>query len=51
MEGTVVVWDRIRMSAVTELPIKAGMSSAKRVKDKGISHLQGCFRDDFSIRD
>ena len=39
VEGAVVVWDRKRMSAVTESPIKAGMSSAKRVKDKGISRL------------
>ena len=51
MEGTVIVWNRKRMSAITELPIKAGVSSAKRAKDEGISHLQGCFQDNFGIRD
>ena len=51
MEGAVVVWNQIWMSVVTESPIKAGVSSAKRAKDKGISHLQGCFRDDFGVRD
>ena len=50
MEGAVVVWDRERMSTVTESPIKAGMSSAKGTKDEGVSCLQGCFRDDFGVR-
>ena len=50
VERTVIVWNRKWMS-VTESPIKAGVSSAKRAKDKGISCLQGCFRDDFGIRD
>ena len=39
VEGAVVVWNRKWMSAVTESPIKAGVSSVKRAKDKGISRL------------
>ena len=43
VEGAVVVWNRKQMSTVTESPIKAGVGSAKRAKDEGISRLQGCF--------
>ena len=39
VERTVVVWNRKWMSAVTELPIKAGVSSAKRAEDEGVSCL------------
>ena len=47
----VVVADQKRMSAVTELPIKAGMHSAERTKGKGVPCFLGGFRDDFGIRD
>ena len=39
VKGTVIVWNRKWMSAVTESPIKASVSSAKRAKDEGISRL------------
>ena len=49
--GTVMVVDRKRMSAVTELPIKAGVCSTERAESEGISRFLGGFRDDFGVRD
>jgi hypothetical protein len=49
MEGTVIVADREWMSAVTESPIKAGVSSAEGAKDKGVFCFQGRFRNDLGI--
>ena len=41
MEGTVVVWDRIWMSVVTEPPIKTGVDFSKLRKSKGVSAFEG----------
>ena len=39
VEGTIIVWDQKWMSAITELPIKASVGSAKGTKNEGISHF------------
>ena len=41
VEGTVVVWNRIWMSVITEPPIKAGVDFTKLGKGKGVSALEG----------
>ena len=48
---TVIVANQKRMSAVTELPIKAGVGLAKGTEGEGISGFLREFRDDFSVRD
>ena len=49
MEGTVVVWNRIRMSMVTEPPVETGVDFTKLGKGKGVSAFEGadsvCFRN------
>ena len=49
VEGTVVVWNRIWMSVVTEPPIKTGMDFTKLRESKGVSAFEGadsiCFRN------
>jgi hypothetical protein len=37
MEGAIVVANRERVSGVTESPIKAGVGSAERAENKGVS--------------
>ena len=41
VEGTVVVWNRVWMSVVTELPIKTGVDFTKLGKGKGVSTFEG----------
>ena len=41
MERTIVVWNRIRMSVVTEPPIETGVDFAKLGKGKGVSAFEG----------
>ena len=49
VEGTIVVWNRIWMSVVTEPPVKTGVDFAKLRKGKGVSAFEGadsiCFRN------
>ena len=40
MEGTVVVWNRIWMSVVTEPPIETGVDFTKLRKGKGVSAFE-----------
>ena len=41
VEGTVVVWNRIWMSVVTEPPIETGVDFTKLRKGKGVSAFEG----------
>ena len=41
VERTVVVWNRIWMSMVTEPPIETGVDFAKLGKGEGVSTLKG----------
>ena len=41
VEGTVVVWDRIWMSVVTEPPVETGVDFAKLRKSKGVFAFEG----------
>ena len=41
VEGTVVVWDRIWMSVVTEPPVETGVDFSKLRKGKGVSAFEG----------
>ena len=49
VEGTVVVWNRIWMSMITEPPVETGVDFTKLGKSKGVSAFEGadsiCFRD------
>ena len=40
MEGAIVVWNRIRMSVITEPPVKTGVDFTKLGKGKGISAFE-----------
>ena len=40
VEGAVVVWNRVWMSVVTELPIKTGVDFTKLGKGKGVSAFE-----------
>jgi len=40
MKRTIIVWDGMRMTGVTELPIKAGMNSSKGGRSKGITSFK-----------
>ena len=41
VEGTIVVWDRVWMSVITEPPIETGVDFMKLRKGKGVSALKG----------
>ena len=41
MEGTVIVWNRIWVSVVTESPVKTGMDFMELRKGKGVSAFEG----------
>ena len=41
VERTVVVWNRIRMSVVTEPPVETGVDFTKLGKGKGVSTFEG----------
>ena len=41
MEGTVIVWNRIWMSVVTEPPVETGVDFTKLRKGKGVSAFEG----------
>ena len=41
MEGTVVVWNRIWMSVVTEPPVETGVDFTKLRKSKGVPTFEG----------
>ena len=49
VEGTVIVWDRIWMSVVTEPPVETGVDFSKLGKGKGVFAFEGadsvCFRN------
>ena len=39
VERTVIVWNRKRVSAVTESPIKTGVGSVEGTKNEGVSRF------------
>ena len=41
VKGTIVVWDRIWMSVVTEPPIETGVDFAKLGEGEGVSAFEG----------
>ena len=49
VKRTVIVWNRIRMSVVTEPPVETGVDFTKLRKGKGVSAFEGadsiCFRN------
>ena len=49
VEGTVVVWNRIWMSVVTEPPIETGVDFTKLGKGEGVSAFKGA--DSIRFRD
>lgn len=52
MKGAVVVCqDRMGMSQIAKLPIKAGMNSSERRKCKGIMGFKRGFKNDVSVSD